>query len=120
MLILTNPNRTPSKEQYNKLIKMTAGNVELTDEVLYCVGYDIFCSNIVALKEIESKQETIQELKAKVTELSDELEQKSEKLGEMTTDHVITLDEIDELKRENAELKSKLALLKRSKNEVSF
>lgn len=35
MLILTNPNRTPSKEQYNKLIKMTAGNVELTDEVLY-------------------------------------------------------------------------------------
>lgn len=59
MLILTNPNQTPSKEKYNKLIKMTAGNVELTDEVLYCVGYDIFCSNIVALKEIESKQETI-------------------------------------------------------------
>lgn len=110
MLILTNPNQTPSKEKNNKLIKMTAGNVELTDEVLYCVGYDIFCSNIVALKEIESKQETIQELKAKVTELSDELEQKSEKLGEITTDYVTALDEIDELKRENAELKSKLSL----------
>ena len=109
MLILTNPNQTPSKEKYNKLIKMTAGNVELTDEVLYCVGYDIFCSNIVALKEIESKQETIQELKAKVTELSDELEQKSEKLGEITTDYVTALDEIDELQKENAELKSKLS-----------
>ena len=115
MLILTNPNRTPSKEQYNKLIKMTAGNVELTDEVLYCVGYDVYCSNIVALKEIESKQETIRELKAKVTELSDELKQKSEKLGEMVSDYVTALDEIDELKRENEELKSKLALLKRSK-----
>ena len=110
MLILTNPNQTPSKEEYNKLIKMTAGNVELTDEVLYCVGYDIFCSNIVALKEIQSKQETIQELKAKVTELSDELEQKSEKLGEITTDYVTALDEIEELQKENAELKSKLSL----------
>lgn len=110
MLILTNPNQTPSKEKYNKLIKMTAGNVELTDEVLYCVGYDIFCSNIVALKDIESKQETIQELKAKVTELSDELEQKSEKLGEITTYYVTALDEIDELQKENAELKRKLSL----------
>lgn len=110
MLILTNPNQTPSKDKYNKLIKMTAGNVELTDEVLYCVGYDIFCSNIVALKDIESKQETIQELKAKVTELSDELEQKSEKLGEITTYYVTALDEIDELQKENAELKRKLSL----------
>lgn len=110
MLILTNPNQTPSKEKYNKLIKMTAGNVELTDEVLYCVGYDIFCSNIVALKDIESKQETIQELKAKVTELSDELEQKSEKLGKITTYYVTALNEIDELQKENAELKRKLSL----------
>lgn len=96
MLILTNPNQTPSKEKYNKLIKMTAGNVELTDEVLYCVGYDIFCSNIVALKEIQSKQETIQELKAKFEKLA--------------SNYVALCDEIDELKRENAELKSKLSL----------
>ena len=96
MLILTNPNQTPSKEKYNKLIKMTAGNVELTDEVLYCVGYDIFCSNIVALKEIESKRETIQELKAKCEKL--------------TIYYVALCDEIDELQKENAELKSKLAL----------
>ena len=96
MLILTNPNQTPSKEKYNKLIKMTAGNVELTDEVLYCVGYDIFCSNIVALKEIQSKQETIQELKAKCEKL--------------TIYYVVLCDEIAELQKENAELKSKLSL----------
>lgn len=96
MLILTNPNQTPSKEKYNKLIKMTAGNVELTDEVLYCVGYDIFCSNIVALKEIESKRETIHELKAKFEKLA--------------SNYVALCDEIDELKKENAELKSKLSL----------
>ena len=96
MLILTNPNQTPSKDKYNKLIKMTAGNVELTDEVLYCVGYDIFCSNIVALKEIQSKQETIQELKAKCEKL--------------TIYYVVLCDEIAELQKENAELKSKLSL----------
>ncbi|WP_149700287.1 hypothetical protein [Campylobacter concisus] len=101
MLILTNPNQTPSKEKYNKLIKMTAGNVELTDEVLYCVGYDIFCSNIVALKEIQSKQETIQELKAKFEKLA--------------SNYVALCDEIAELKRENAELKSKLSLKEQEK-----
>lgn len=110
MLILTNPNRIPSKEQYNKLIKKTAGNVELTDEVLYCVGYDVYCSNLVALKEIARQQEFIQELKAKVTELNDELKQKNEKLREIAIDHITALDEIDELKRENEELKSKLSL----------
>ena len=110
MLILTNPNQIPSKEKYNKLIKMTAGNVELTDEVLYCVGYDVYCSNLVALKEIARQQETIQELKAKITELNDELKQKNEKLREIAIDYVTALDEIDELKRENEELKSKLSL----------
>ena len=108
MLILTNPNQIPSKERYNKLIKMTAGDAELTDEILYCVGYDVYCSNIVALKEIARQQEAIQELKAKVTKLSDELKQKSEKLEEKASDYIIALDKIDELKIENAELKKEV------------
>jgi len=82
-----------AKEEKTKVLKGKWDDFDITMTFVYT---DIFCSNIVALKEIESKRETIQELKAKCEKL--------------TIYYVALCDEIDELKRENAELKNKLSL----------
>ena len=76
MLIPTNSDRPMFKRFHEFVIEQNNGNTEASEQT-------------ALFAKLEEQNE---QLKA-------ELKQKSEKLGEMVSDYVIALDEIDELKK---------------------
>ena len=76
MLILANQDRPMFKRFHEFVIEQNNGNTEASEQT-------------ALFAKLEEQNE---QLKA-------ELKQKSEKLGEMVSDYVIALDEIDELKK---------------------
>ena len=117
MLIPTNSDRPVIKRFHEFVIEQNNGNTEASEQTLYDVAYSLFYESHALRSERDRAYQSLgraNALFAKSEEQNEqlraEIEQKSEKLGEMATDYVIALDEIDELKKENAELKSKLSL----------
>ena len=117
MLIPTNSDKPMFKRFHEFVIEQNNGNTEASEQVLYDVAYSLFYESHALRSERDRAYQSLgraNALFAKSEEQNEqlraEIEQKSEKLGEMATDYVIARDEIDELKKENAELKSKLSL----------
>lgn len=117
MLIPTNSDRPMFKRFHEFVIEQNNGNTEASEQTLYDVAYSLFYESHALKGERDRAFQSLgrtNALFAKSEEqneqLKAELKQKSEKLGEMVSDYVIALDEINELKKENAELKSKLSL----------
>lgn len=55
MLILTNPDRPATKEGFNALIRQNnGGSNEVSEQIIYNVGYLVYCSNIYALRQLKS------------------------------------------------------------------
>lgn len=70
-----------SKEGFNALIRQNnGGSDEVSEQIIYNVGYLVYCSNIYALRQLKSYQDKIQNLladkmilKNKLSELEQEL-----------------------------------------------
>lgn len=103
MTILTNPDRPASKEGFNALIRQNnGGSDEVSEQIIYNVGYLVYCSNIYALRRLKGHQDKIESL------LADKMILKSE--NERLHSRIKELIEInDELQDElNKELETKL------------
>lgn len=117
MLIPTNSDRPMFKRFHEFVIEQNNSNTEASEQTLYDVAYSLFYESHTLRSERDRAYQSLgranalfAKSKEQNEQLRAELEQKSEKLGEITTDYVTALDEIDELQKENAELKSKLSL----------
>jgi len=54
MLILANPDRPTTKEGFNDLIRQNnGGSNEVSEQIIYNVGYLVYCSNIYALRQLK-------------------------------------------------------------------
>ncbi|MFC2428910.1 MAG: hypothetical protein ACFNTA_08120 [Campylobacter sp.] len=76
MLILANPDRPTTKEGFNALIRQNnGGSDEVSKQIIYNVGYLVYCSNIYALRQLKGYQDKIESL------LADKMILKSENEG---------------------------------------
>ena len=65
MLILANQDRPTIKEGFNALIRQNnGGSDEVSEQIIYNVGYLVYCSNIYALRRLKSYQDKIESLLA--------------------------------------------------------
>ena len=89
MTILANSDRPTTKEGFNALIRQNSGGSdEVSEQIIYNVGYLVYCSNIYALRQLKSYQDKIESLLA---------------------DKMILKDKLNELEQELTKLKSKLS-----------
>ena len=108
MLILANPDRPTTKESFNALIRQNnGGSDEVSEQIIYNVGYIVYCSNIYALRRLKSYQDKIESLLAdkmilqsRLSELEQAYRTASDKWAEVS-------DEAYELEQELIKLKSK-------------
>ena len=76
MLILANSDSPTTKEGFNALIRQNnGGSDEVSEQIIYNVGYLVYCSNIYALRRLKSYQDKIESL------LADKMILKSENEG---------------------------------------
>ena len=65
MLILANQDRLTTKEGFNALIRQNNGGKDkVSEQIIYNVGYLVYCSNIYALRRLKSYQDKIDSLLA--------------------------------------------------------
>ena len=84
MLILANPDRPTSKEGFNALIRQNnGGSDEVSEQIIYDVGYLVYCSNIYALKRLKSYQDKIESLLADKMMLQSENKRLHSKIKEL-------------------------------------
>jgi len=84
MLILANPDRPTSKEGFNALIRQNnGGSDEVSEQIIYDVGYLVYCSNIYALKRLKSYQDKIESLLADKMILQSENKRLHSKIKEL-------------------------------------
>ena len=84
MLILANPDRPTSKEGFNALIRQNnGGSDEVSEQIIYNVGYLVYCSNIYALRRLKSYQDKIQSLLADKMILQSENKRLHSKIKEL-------------------------------------
>ncbi|WP_297969770.1 hypothetical protein [uncultured Campylobacter sp.] len=97
MLILTNPDRPTTKEGFNALIRQNnGGSDEVSEQIIYNVGYLVYCSNIYALRRLKESEN------ARLNLLADKMILKSE--NERLHSRIKELIEInDELQDELSE-----------------
>ena len=108
MLILANQDRPTIKEGFNALIRQNnGGSDEVSEQIIYNVGYLVYCSNIYALRRLKSYQDKIESLLAdkmilqsRLSELEQSYRTASDKWAEVS-------DEAYELEQELIKLKSK-------------
>lgn len=108
MLILANSDRPTTKEGFNALIgQNNGGSDEVSEQIIYNVGYLVYCSNIYTLRQIKGYQDKIESLLAdkmilqsKPSELRQTYRTASKKWAEVS-------DEAYELEQELIKLKSK-------------
>ncbi|WP_299027134.1 hypothetical protein [uncultured Campylobacter sp.] len=73
MLILANPDRPTTKEGFNALIRQNnGGSDEVSEQIIYNVGYLVYCSNIYALRQLKESEN------ARLNLLADKMILKSE------------------------------------------
>ena len=81
MTILTNPDRPASKEGFNALIRQNnGGSDEVSEQIIYNVGYLVYCSNIYALRRLKGHQDKIESLLADKMILKDKLNELQQEL----------------------------------------
>ena len=84
MLILANPDRPTTKEGFNALIRQNnGGSDEVSEQIIYDVGYLVYCSNIYALKRLKSYQDKIESLLADKMILQSENKRLHSKIKEL-------------------------------------
>ena len=84
MLILANPDRPTSKEGFNALIRQNnGGSDEVSEQIIYDVGYLVYCSNIYALRRLKSYQDKIESLLADKMILQSENKRLHSKIKEL-------------------------------------
>ena len=117
MLIPTNSDRPMFKRFQEFVIEQNSGNTEANEQTLYDVAYSLFYESHTLRGERDRAFQSLgrtNALFAKIEEqneqLKAEIEQRSQKFEKLASNYVALCDEIDELKKENAELKSKLSL----------
>ena len=73
MTILTNSDRPTTKEGFNALIRQNnGGSDEVSEQIIYNVGYLVYCSNIYALRQLKESEN------ARLNLLADKMILKSE------------------------------------------
>ena len=104
MLILANPDRPTSKEGFNALIRQNSGGSnEVSEQIIYNVGYLVYCSNIYALRRLKGHQDKIESL------LADKmiLKSKNERLHSRIKELIEINDELqDELNERGLEIEN--------------
>ena len=97
MLILANPDRLTTKEGFNDLIRQNnGGSNEVSEQIIYNVGYLVYCSNIYALRRLKGYQDKIESL------LADKMILKSENKGLHSRIEAL-INTLDELQNELSE-----------------
>ena len=108
MLILTNPDRPASKEGFNALIRQNSGGSdEVSEQIIYNVGYLVYCSNIYALRQLKGYQDKIQSLLADKMTLQSRLSELEQAYRTASDKWAEVSDEAYELEQELIKLKSK-------------
>ena len=117
MLIPTNSDRPMFKRFHEFVIEQNNGNTEASEQTLYDVAYSLFyeshalrSENARVLMHNGKFHAQNVELEEQNEQLRAEIEQRNRKFEKLASNYVALCDEIDELQRENAELKSKLSL----------
>ena len=97
MLILTNPDRPTTKEGFNALIKQNSGGSdEVSEQIIYNVGYLVYCSNIYALRRLKGHQDKIESLLADKMILKSENERLHSRIKELIEINDELQDELSE------------------------
>ena len=117
MLIPTNSDRPMFKRFHEFVIEQNNGNTEADEQTLYDVAYSLFYESHTLRSERDRAFQNsgrANALFAKSEEQNEqlraEIEQRNRKFEKLASNYVALCDEIDELQKENAELKSKLSL----------
>ena len=116
MLIPTNSVRPMFKRFHEFVIEQNNGNTEASEQTLYDVAYSLFYESHALRSERDRAFQNsgrANALFAKSEEQNEqlraEIEQRNRKFEKLASNYVTLCDEIDELQKENAELKSKLS-----------
>ena len=97
MLILANPDRPTTKEGFNALIRQNSGGSdEVSERIIYNVGYLVYCSNIYALRRLKSYQDKIESLLADKMILKSENERLHSRIKELIEINDELQDELSE------------------------
>lgn len=117
MLIPTNSDRPMFKRFHEFVIEQNNGNTEASEQTLYDVAYSLFYESHAlrgerdrAFQSLGRTNALFAKLEEQNEQLKAEIEQAKAKFEKLASNYVALCDEIDELQRENAELKSKLSL----------
>ena len=102
MLILANPDRPTTKEGFNALIRQNSGGSdEVSEQIIYNVGYLVYCSNIYALRRLKSYQDKIESLLADKMILKSENERLHSRIKELIKINDELQDELNERGADN-------------------
>lgn len=97
MLILANQDRPTIKEGFNALIRQNnGGSDEVSEQIIYNVGYLVYCSNIYALRRLKSYQDKIESLLADKMILKSENERLHSRIKELIEINDELQDELSE------------------------
>ena len=97
MLILANQDRPTTKEGFNALIRQNnGGSDEVSEQIIYNVGYLVYCSNIYALRRLKSYQDKIESLLADKMILKSENERLHSRIKELIEINDELQDELNE------------------------
>lgn len=97
MLILANQDRPTTKEGFNALIRQNSGGSdEVSEQIIYNVGYLVYCSNIYALRRLKSHQDKIESLLADKIILKSENERLHSRIKELIEINDELQDELNE------------------------
>ena len=117
MLIPTNSERPMFKRFHEFVIEQNNGNTEADEQTLYDVAYSLFYESHAlkgerdrAFQSLGRTNALFDKLEEQNEQLKAELAQAKAKFEKLASNYVTLCDEIDELQKENAELKSKLSL----------
>ena len=102
MLILANQDRPTTKEGFNALIRQNSGGSdEVSEQIIYNVGYLVYCSNIYALRRLKSYQDKIESLLADKMILKSENERLHSRIKELIKINDELQDELNERGADN-------------------
>nr|WP_315058906.1 hypothetical protein [uncultured Campylobacter sp.] len=112
MTILINSDRPTTKEGFNALIRQNnGGSDEVSEQIIYNVGYLVYCSNIYALRQLKESEDARLNLVAdkmilqsKLSELGQAYRNASRKWAKVSDEAYELRLQLKELKKENEEL----------------
>ena len=97
MLILANQDRPTTKGGFNALIRQNSGGSdEVSEQIIYNVGYLVYCGNIYALRRLKGHQDKIESLLADKMILKSENERLHSRIKELIEINDELQDELSE------------------------